>query len=153
MTPEGPHQAAPVPRIGVACLVVRDGKLLLMRRRGSHGAGTWCPPGGHLDYGESVSECAAREAAEETGLAVSNLRFVGVTQDLFPEADKHYVTLWMAADAPDGDPVVAAPEEMDQVGWFDPAELPRPLFLSLENFLERPLVRAADALPGLRGHP
>ena len=35
--------------MGVACLVVDAGRLLLMRRRGSHGAGTWSTPGGHLD--------------------------------------------------------------------------------------------------------
>lgn len=124
-----------------------------MRRRGSHGEGTWCPPGGHLDYRESLAACAAREAAEETGLAVGNLRFVGVTEDLFPESAKHYVTLWMAADAPHGDPVLAAPDEMDRVGWFDPSDLPSPLFLSLENLLERPRYRAANVLPGLPAHP
>ena len=153
MTTIGSHEAAPTPKVGVACLVVRDGKVLLMRRRGSHGAGTWCPPGGHLDFGESLAACAAREAAEETGLEVTNLRFVGVTEDLFPESRKHYVTLWMAADAATGDPVVAAPGEMDRVGWFDPAALPHPLFLSLENLLTEPRYRAPHVLPGLPPHP
>ncbi|HEU5357581.1 MAG TPA: NUDIX domain-containing protein, partial [Gemmatimonadales bacterium] len=51
----------PRPQLGVGVLILREGKLLLGQRRGSHGAGTWAPPGGHLDSGESVEQCACRE--------------------------------------------------------------------------------------------
>ena len=136
------------PQIGVACLITRDQQVLLLRRRGPHGHGTWCPPGGHLDHGETPEACAVREAAEESGLHVCNVRFVGVTNDMFEESGKHYVTLWMAADAPQGEPRIAAPHEMDAIGWFDLDSLPTPLFRSLENMLRRPIFRAPDALPG-----
>jgi len=46
---------------------------LLVRRSGAHGAETWSPPGGNLDFGEDPHECAVREA-------------------------RHYVTLWFEAD-------------------------------------------------------
>ena len=136
-----------MPMIGVACLIQRDGKVLLMRRRGPHGGGTWCPPGGHLDHGESLHECAAREKPEETGLVVRNVRFIAVTEDLFEESGRHYITMWTAADAPDGEPRVAAPAEMEAVGWFAHDALPSPLFLSLANLLERPLFRLPDVFP------
>ena len=38
----------------------------------------WTFPGGHLEYGESMTQCAARELLEETGLCVKTLRFKGV---------------------------------------------------------------------------
>ena len=38
------------PRVGVGCIVRRGSQLLLVRRRGAHGSGTWSTPGGNLDY-------------------------------------------------------------------------------------------------------
>jgi len=42
-----------VPRVGLGVLIIKDGKVLLGRRKGAHGEGTWAPPGGHLECGES----------------------------------------------------------------------------------------------------
>ena len=67
------------------------------------------------------------------GLIFSH-RFVGITNDLF-DRERHYITVWTTAEAPAGEPHLAAPEEMDRIGWFAPDQLPSPLFLSLRNFL------------------
>lgn len=64
----------PAPQVGVGVLILRDGKVLLGRRKGSHGAGCWSAPGGHLEFGEAVEDCALREALEETGLALSDMQ-------------------------------------------------------------------------------
>lgn len=48
----------PAPQVGVGVLILRDGKVLLGRRKGSHGAGCWSAPGGHLEFGEVVEDCA-----------------------------------------------------------------------------------------------
>ncbi len=53
------------PRVGVAVLISRGKQVLLLKRKGVLGAGSWAPPGGHLDFGESPEECAIREAKEE----------------------------------------------------------------------------------------
>ncbi len=52
------------PKVGVGVIVVKEGKVLLLQRKNSHGSGTWCFPGGHLEYGESLEECAKREVLE-----------------------------------------------------------------------------------------
>jgi 8-oxo-dGTP diphosphatase len=69
-------------RVGVGCLVVsklHPGCVLLGKRLGSHGAGTFALPGGHLELGESWGACATREVNEETNLSISGLRMVHVT--------------------------------------------------------------------------
>lgn len=72
------------PRVGISVLVVRPwgprsyGKLLLGKRKGSHGAGEYATPGGHLEHLESFQTCAAREVLEETGLEIGPLRFLRV---------------------------------------------------------------------------
>lgn len=56
------------PKVGVGVIVLKEKKLLLGQRKGSHSQGEWAPPGGHLEFGEEVAACAKRELLEETGL-------------------------------------------------------------------------------------
>jgi 8-oxo-dGTP diphosphatase len=51
-------------------------------------------PGGHLEHGESFAACAAREALEETGLEVGDVRFLTATNDVMEEGS-HYVTVYV----------------------------------------------------------
>ncbi|GAB7330227.1 hypothetical protein MBLNU13_g01887t1 [Cladosporium sp. NU13] len=71
---------------------------LIGKRLGSHGAGTYALPGGHLEFGESPEECAAREILEETGLQVKNVRFLTATNDFLREEKKHYVTMFVVCE-------------------------------------------------------
>ena len=119
------------PSVGVGCIVVRGDHLLMVR---SH-RGFWSTPGGHLEFGETPAECAARETEEETGVQVTNIEFVAITNDLLPDTGKHYVTIWMRADAGPVTPIVGDPEEIAELGWFAPDDLPRPLFRYLENLI------------------
>lgn len=130
------------PRVGVGLLVYRGDDVLLVRRHGSHGAGTWSPPGGYLDFGEDPAACAARETREETDVEVAPPRFAGVTNDLFAGAGKHFVTLWFEADYAGGEPSTASPGELTDARWFPRHELPSPLFLPFEHFLSGEVLRS-----------
>ena len=126
----------PEPRVGVAIIITKNDQVLLMRRKGIHGKGTWSTPGGHLEFGESPEQCAAREAKEEVGLDVVDIRFRAITNDMFDTTGKHYITIWMEGDSISNDPVIAAEDEVAEIGWFAWDSLPQPLFLSLENLLK-----------------
>ncbi|RYP89925.1 hypothetical protein DL770_003946 [Monosporascus sp. CRB-9-2] len=107
------------PRVGIAAIVPNaEGKLLLGKRLSSHGSGTWHFPGGHLEFGETYFACAEREVAEETGLKVQAMRLVGVTNDVFEDAGKHYITLFVLCrmQEPAAEPELLEPNKCE--GWY-----------------------------------
>ena len=123
------------PQVGTAMILTKGDKVLLMKRKGPHGTGTWSTPGGHLDFGETLEGCAAREAKEEVGVDVVDVRFRAVTNDIFEGTGQHYITIWLEGKAV-GDPFIAAEKEVAEIGWFAWDALPQPLFLPLENLVK-----------------
>ncbi|MCO7187019.1 MULTISPECIES: NUDIX hydrolase [unclassified Pseudoalteromonas] len=124
-----------VVRVGVAVVIKRQGKILLGERIGSHGAHTWATPGGHLEMGESVEQCARREVLEETGLTLAQVTKLDYTNDVFESDGKHYITLFVTGECVNGEPQLLEPGKCLQWRWFSPDSLPEPLFLSLQNLL------------------
>ena len=63
------------------------------------------PPAAQVSTGEPLGEspevCAARETLEETGITVSNVEFVAITNDVLADAGKHYLTVWMRGEPSD----------------------------------------------------
>ena len=119
----------------MAALIVRDGKILLGKRRGSHGAGSWCLPGGHLEWKEEPAACVQREVKEETGLDVISSRPFAFTNDVFAAEEKHYVTLFLLTEVAPGDAELLEPEKCESWGWFPVDDLPSPLFLPIRNLI------------------
>jgi 8-oxo-dGTP diphosphatase len=126
--------AGRVPRdlIGVGVIVVRGSDVLFGLRRGSHGAGTWSFPGGHLEDGESAEACALRELAEETGVEAESPRLVAGSGDVFPEGVR-YRTLFVRVDWSRGEPLVCEPRACERWGWFSWDDPPEPLFLPVAS--------------------
>ncbi|HEX6556177.1 MAG TPA: NUDIX domain-containing protein [Ktedonobacteraceae bacterium] len=123
-------------KVGVSVLVMNGDRVLLEKRQHTHGAGTWGPPSGHIDFGESPEETAVRETKEETGVNISDVKFRVITNDVFEAEQKHYITLWFDAKYVSGKAKALAPEEESEVGWFTWDSLPQPLFLPLQHLLE-----------------
>lgn len=124
------------PKVGVGVVVLKDGKVLLGKRKAEHGAGTYHFPGGHLEFKESFEECAKREAMEEAGIEIKNVRFWTVTNDYFADKDRHFVTIFMIADYKSGVPTAMEPEKCEGWFWADWNNMPRPLMGPIENLIE-----------------
>lgn len=122
-------------KVGVGVMVLKDGKVLLGRRKGSHGEGEYAFPGGHMEYMESFAETAKREVKEETGLEVENIRFVCLV-NLKKYAPKHYVHIGLVADWEDGQPKVMEPNKSDGWDWYDLDKLPTPRFETVDTTFE-----------------
>ncbi len=126
-----------LPKVGVAAIIIRDGKVLVGRRVGAHGHGTWSFPGGHLEFGEEAEQGIAREVKEGTGMDVVGApEWRAYTNDIFREEGKHYVTLYFACDVV-GEPKIMEPDCTDEWRWSDWNSLPQPLFLPLRNLIQQ----------------
>lgn len=125
------------PKVGIGVIITKDNKILLGKRKNSHGDGTWCFPGGHLEFGESLEDCSIRETAEETGIKIKNIHFGTITNDIFKNEDKHYITIFMLADYDSGEVNLMEPEKCEKWAWFDWNKLPEPLFLPIQNLLKQ----------------
>lgn len=127
------------PKVGVGVMIIKDGKVLLGKRKNAHGEGSWCFPGGHLEFGESWEECALREVAEEVGIKIKNIHFGAATNDIFSIEEKHYITIIMLADYDSGEVELLEPEKCEKWDWFvwKKDKLPQPLFVPQQNLLKQ----------------
>ena len=133
-----------LPRVGVGILVIRQGQVLLGRRLGAHGAGTWSAPGGRLEFGEDLLDCAQRELAEETGLDLGpDARTGPVTSNVFAEVGQHYVTVIVLATRTQGEPRTMEPDKCEGWQWFDWQALPAPPFAPLQSLVDQGFVLPA----------
>jgi 8-oxo-dGTP diphosphatase len=133
----------PMPRIGVGVCIIHNSLILMGKRLNAHGNGTWAFPGGHLEFGESLTECARREVLEETGLTITNIRRGPYVEDIFHAENKHYITIIMMADYVSGQPMILEPHKCEQWEWFDWNALPQPLFLTFAS-LEKAEINLRD---------
>jgi ADP-ribose pyrophosphatase YjhB (NUDIX family) len=82
--------------VAVGAVAVIDGRILMVRRGHGPAAGTWSVPGGRVELGETLHEAVVREVAEETGIAVVVVRFLGWAERIDPgdgDATSHFVLL------------------------------------------------------------
>ena len=125
------------PSIGVAVMLWKGDYLLLGQRVHTHGEDCWQFPGGHLETGETVTECAARELQEETGLEACALIHAGFSNEMYRTAKQHYLTLFVNAEYISGEPRVVEPDKCRCWQWFHYKQLPSPLFMPITNLLKQ----------------
>lgn len=123
------------PKVGVGVYIVNDRKeILLGLRKNKLGHNCWSPPGGHLEHGETIEECAARESLEEAGVVLKDIRVLGFTNDISKEEGTHYITLMTAARIKSGNVQNMEPHKLDHWEWVAWDKFPSPLFLPVINF-------------------
>ena len=113
--------------VGIGVMVLRDGKVLLSKRKGDLGKGEYCWPGGKMEYMESFEECARREVREETGMEIKNVRFLRL-MNLKHFAPKHFIDIELIADWESGEAQLLELEKFESWEWYDLDALPEPLF-------------------------
>jgi 8-oxo-dGTP diphosphatase len=132
------------PKVGVAVIVKKAGKFLLLLRKGSHGAGLWSLPGGHVDVGEESKETCSRELFEELGVEISSIHFWpwGFQEYINEEEGLHYVTLKFLVDLDSKplshiEPFNAEVDKCERMEWVDAESAPsKEDFFNYETYAE-----------------
>lgn len=109
--------------IGVGGAVVRDGRLLLVRRASRHGRGNWQLPGGFIEPNETIEQAVVREVLEEAGVIAEVEAVLGLRSRYDPDSGNGiYIVLVLRPVS--GEPV-ADNREVDQAGYFTLEEIRR----------------------------
>jgi ADP-ribose pyrophosphatase YjhB (NUDIX family) len=122
-------------------LLVRDGRVLIGKRKIEPRKGYWDLPGGFLEEGEEPIAGLRREFLEETGLEVEPVEWVGAFVDPY---DNYFVLglTWIVRG--EGEPVAA--DDVEELAWFGPGELPAEMaFANQDTVLRRWAARYEDA--------
>jgi len=113
------------PYLAVSAAIIRDGKVLLVRRARHPAATLYTLPGGGVETGETLKQAVIREVREETSLVVEPVALAGhreaIVRDAQGRVERHFVILCFAARWLSGEPVLN--EELDDARWLAPAEL------------------------------
>jgi ADP-ribose pyrophosphatase YjhB (NUDIX family) len=113
-------------------LLERDGKVLLSKRAIEPRRGHWDLPGGFLEEGEEPLAGLAREFREETGLEIRAREWLGTHLEPYD----HYFVLgltWLV----EADGEARAADDVDELRWFGPDELPDEMAFSHQHELLR----------------
>lgn len=134
------------PLVGVGVVFVRQGQVFLARRRGALGGGSWGSAGGHLEFGETLEECARREAMEEFGIKVGDLRFLCVGNIV--AYGRHYLDVEFLGEIGDQEPRLLEPDAFEGSGWFSLSDPPEPLFEAMRLAIDS-LLTGRGYFPGI----
>jgi ADP-ribose pyrophosphatase YjhB (NUDIX family) len=111
-----------LPRTRVAVVLVEGDRVLLVRHTKQEQS-YWLLPGGGLDYGEGIAECAKREIREETGLEIEVEKFLYLSEAIAPDRSRHILNITVLGRLAGGELALAQGDVMDAVQWFPFAEL------------------------------
>lgn len=116
-----------ITKVGMGVVIIKEGKILLGKRKGSFGAEEYASPGGHLEYMESFENGIRREVQEECGIEIKNIKFIHVANEA-TYAPRHYVNVQFLADWESGEPITFEKEKIGDWGWYSFNDLPSPIF-------------------------
>lgn len=112
------------PFLAVSAAIIRDGRVLAVRRARKPAIALYTMPGGVVEAGETLFEAAIREVREETALSVEPVALAGhreaIMRDKEGRVERHFVILCFAARLLGGE--LRLNEELDDARWLAPHE-------------------------------
>ncbi|WP_031189847.1 MULTISPECIES: NUDIX hydrolase [Streptomyces] len=124
-----------------AAVIVRDARVLLIRRRVPEGDLVWQFPAGAIEAGETAEQAAVRETLEETGLTVEAVKLIG--ERVHPKTGRSMS--YTACSVVSGEAHIADADELAEVAWVAHSEIgeyvPYGLFGPVQEYLDDALTR------------
>ena len=125
--------------VGIGVVVFNyNGEFLLTKRLSKHAFGTYAVPGGWLEFGETFEDAAKREVKEEHDLEIDNIHVLGVSNNMFPDENKHTVSVIVGALAKGGEPKIMEPHKCESFFWHkDWHNMPEPLMAPYTQYISQ----------------
>lgn len=121
------------PKVWIWVIVTYKNKILLWKRKNSHWNNLFWFPGWHLEFWEEIIECAKRETLEEANINLENLKIVWVTNDIFKEENKHYITIFVLWEYKNWELKIMEPNKCEKWEWIQWDKMPENVFLPIKN--------------------
>jgi 8-oxo-dGTP diphosphatase len=113
------------PYLAVSAAIIRDGRVLIVRRARPPASGVFTLPGGVVEIGETLHQALMREIEEETGMMIEPVALAGhrevITRDAAGKVERHFIILAFAARWRAGEPKLN--EELAEAHWLRPDEI------------------------------
>jgi ADP-ribose pyrophosphatase YjhB (NUDIX family) len=113
------------PYLAVSAAIIRNWKVLVVRRARKPALNLYTLPGGAVEAGETLVDAVIREVREETSLSIEPVLLTGhrevIARDEQGKVERHFVILCFAARWLAGEPILS--DELDDARWLDPSEL------------------------------
>ena len=109
-----PHVA-----MAVVAVIIRKGKVLLVKRAKEPHIGTWMFPAGFIEFGELPPEALAREVKEETGSEITNASFLDIFQSTDDYRSPGHLAIFYLVEIKERSGMITDREENSDIGWFD----------------------------------
>ena len=110
------------PKLTTDGVIIKDSKILLIKRKNEPFKGKWALPGGFVEYGEKVENAVIREIKEETGLITKIKEIIGIYSDPNRDPRGHIVTIVFLLDIINGK--LIAEDDATDVKFFNLNKLP-----------------------------
>jgi len=110
------------PKLTVDGIIIKDGKILLVKRKNDPFKGKWALPGGFVEYGEKMEDAVVREVLEETGLKTTVDKTIGVYSDPNRDPRGHTITVVYRLDIKGGE--LKSGDDASDAKFFDVNQLP-----------------------------
>jgi len=110
------------PRLTVDGIIIKNEKILLIKRKNDPFKGKWALPGGFVEYGEKTDDAAVREVFEETGLKTTIDKLIAVYSDPNRDPRGHIITVVYKLDINSGE--LKSGDDASDAKFFDVNQLP-----------------------------
>lgn len=129
-------------RVWIWSLAVKDWKVLYWLRKSKHWQWSYSPPWGHLEYGETIEDCAVRELYEESWLVAKpeDVIVYCTLNEIYPNNEKHYVNITTFITNFTWIPQVKEPEKLESWDWMSWEEIKKlwdKNFLPVQEFIKK----------------